>query len=139
MTTPEERERGERLRAYVRESDGVPVIWGQSDCSTWAAQWVSDETGRDIDWPAYDSSTTAQAIIDAAGGLENVWAALARQAGLAINYDEPKLGDVGIVHTSRFGDVGGIFAHGGVFLWRHEKGVGTLSPIHKTIVRVWSL
>ena len=50
----------------------------------------------------------------------------------------PDHGDVGIIHTGRFGQVGGIFLHGGYFAWRVEPA-GVLFLMPREIVRVWSI
>ena len=121
-------DRAERLRAYVEATKGKPVNWGVDDCSPWAAQWVADLTGRDIDWPVYSSEEEVVRIIEEAGSLLALWEPVTRSLGLqpiiALG-DEPRLGDVGIVESSR-GQVGGIFAAAGSFCWRAARGVRIL-------------
>lgn len=150
--TAEERERGERLRAFCAAVQGEPAVWGSSDCSTWPAQWVANETGREFDWPAYSSREEADAIIEREGGLVNVWERVAAQAGLIeCDPDEvPPLGSVGIIETSHHGgQVGCIFAHGGIGCMRATVGhrawgmrpytIRQGGVIFRIIVKVWRL
>lgn len=134
-------ERAERLRAWVKRFEGVPVTFGSDDCSAWVARWVEDETGWAIPRPEYDSEDAAHALIASErGGLLRIWKTLARDAGLQRHYsDDPgDLGDVGLIDTSR-GPVGGIWANNGVFCWRHERGVRMIAPRMHTIIATWEL
>ena len=154
MITKAEKERGERLRAYVQEIRGKPAQWGVDDCSLWVAQWVANETSREFDWPDYSSEEEARRIIDEAGGLVNVWDRVTREAGLMpIHVDKPTIGDVGIIETSK-GHVGGIFTFGGGICVRTLDGaavlgaVGRSFPVRKgdgtwerrpVVVKAWAL
>lgn len=122
--TGQERLRGDRLRAYVEAAKGEAA--NVDACSTWSAQWVVNETGREFDWPMFSSRDDVATYVAAAGGLVAVWDRLSTVAGLAPCYgDEPQVGDVGIIETSANPSdrVGGIFASGGTFCWRAENGV----------------
>ncbi|WP_157014901.1 DUF6950 family protein [Mesorhizobium xinjiangense] len=136
--TAEQRERGERLRALVEHLKGKPVEYGVDDCSMLPAQWVADVTGREFDWPVYGSRDGAAAIIDAAGGLVNVWLPVVRSLGLIERFDVPEIGDIGIIDTSH-GHVGGIWLHGQTFLWRADQGVRVLGVRSHRIVRIWQV
>lgn len=127
------------LRAFVEEFDGKPVIYGRDDCAPFAAQWVRTATGRTLDIPSYDSREGGQEIIRAAGGLVDLCDSLMSSAGFGERYGDPELGDVGILRTNAFGDVGGIFAHAGHFLWRHADGVGIVVPRARYILKVWAI
>lgn len=128
--------RAERLRAYVDAAQTEPLVWGKSDCSAWPAAWVAQETGRKVPLPPYGSRADAHAIIGKAGGLVNVWSAMAQQVGL-LTTPQPVLGDVGVVALSDR-DIGGIFAHDGILYVRTDAGrVIGLRP--KKILAAWSL
>jgi hypothetical protein len=129
--------RAERLRALADFLADREVQWGADDCSMLCAQWIADETGREIDWPAYDSREEAHALIDAAGGLVNVWEPCVRALALEVRFDLPEIGDVGIIATHTFGDVGVIFLHGGAAMWRADRGIRVIAPRRHTIVRAW--
>lgn len=131
--------KAEALRSFVNRTQGVPVIWGESDCSTWPAQWIIDQTGANVEWPEYSTREEAQQIIDAAGGLDAVWHEIATEAGLERVWDAPILGDIGIIDTRLYGYVGGIFADGGAFCWRAEKGVLIMSPNRNYIKGIWRI
>lgn len=131
-------ERGARLKAAIAELGDRPATFGIDDCSTWPAQWAVDISGREIDWPAYDSREVANALIAQAGSLEAVWSPILRRAGFSqTDGEEPGVGDIGIIKTRHHGDVGGIFAFGRTFCWRAEKGVRLLGPRRHTIIMTW--
>ena len=144
--------RAERLRAYCSSVDGRPVTWGCDDCSTWALQWVVDETGREVDWPRYDTRDEAMAKIDEAGGLLPLWDAMAAKLGLpefiglhGFPLVAPPLGSVGIIETSHHGQIGVIFADALVGCARMDvlegegPGVRMIGLRPRTIVKVWTL
>lgn len=137
--TPQDRERGKLLRDYVEAVKGKPITWSVDDCSPWVAQWVSNLTGKEFDWPVYSSRDEAEAIIAENGGLAVIWDRLAKEAGIQPRYDgPPEVGDVGIIDTT-FGHVGGIFAFAGTFCWRAEKGARVIGVRPKHIVKVWQV
>lgn len=127
------------LRAFVEEFDGRPVVYGTDDCAPFAALWVARATDRRLAVPFYDSREGGQILIRAAGGLLELCDALMTDAGFGERYGEPEFGDVGILRTNAFGEVGGIFAHAGHFLWRHAEGVGILVPRPRYILKVWAI
>lgn len=136
--TAEQRERGERLRALVEELKGKPCVYGETDCSIIPAQWVADITGKTFDWPEYSTREEAEAIIEKAGGLVEVWKPITRKLGLVERHDTPEIGDIGIIDTS-LGHVGGIWLHGQTFIWRAEEGVRVLGVRSHRIVKSWQV
>lgn len=147
--TEAERLRGERLRAFYEEAAGRPFVWGQDDCSLWPLEWVSRETGQEIDVPVYSSREEAEAIVEAAGGLVAVWARLAPQLGLVevAPGEVPPLGSVGVIAmTPPNQPTGCIFAHAQVACFRVDApegskrdGVTMWGLRTKTILRAWAL
>lgn len=132
--------RADLLQAHVDAVEGKPVVWGESDCTSWAASWVKTVTGKDVPFlGSYADIETAHRLIDEAGGLDVLWTqALARISIYSTPYD-PELGDVGIVDTASFGPVGVIFAQGGVALWRADAGTALLRPRRRAIIKTWAL
>lgn len=132
--------RAELLQAHVEAVEGQPVVWGASDCTSWAASWVLAATGRAVPMlGAYASLDEAHALIDAAGGLDVLWTQALARAAIYLTPYEPTLGDVGIVDTASFGPVGVIFAANGTALWRAETGTALLRPRRRNIIKAWAL
>lgn len=127
------------LRTYIEGFDGKPVTYGLDDCAPFAGKWVEMATGRKLAIPHYDSREGGQELILRAGGMVELCDGLMNEAGFGERYGEPQFGDVGILRTHAFGDVGGIFAHGGIFLWRHADGVGVVCPRARYIQKVWAI
>lgn len=131
-------ELSERLSTYVDAAQKEPMVWGVSDCSMWAARWVEQACGYAIDLPHWSSREEAHALIHAAGSLDALWCRALLSCPEVYETGAPHPGDVGIIDTGRFGQVGGIFLHGGYFAWRAEpSGVAFLMP--RSIVRTWSI
>ncbi len=131
MISPQQQARGERLLALAERLKGVPARF--DECSTMAAQWVADETGKEFDWPVYSSEDAMRAMLTDTGGLVALWERTARQIGLAeIINDMPQIGDVGIIVDNHEVPVGGIFLHGGVILWRHAIGTRQIGVYGRT-------
>lgn len=126
----------EQLRAYIEAAHGDPVVWGVSDCSAWSARWVEQVTGRTVTMPAWQSPEEAYALIADAGSLTALWTDALLATGVWLT-GVPQAGDVGVIDTGRFGQVGGIFLAGGYFAWRAENGTRFLIPRH--IVKAWSI
>lgn len=90
-----------RLRLQEAIAATPAFAWGSHDCCRTAARWVAAMTGRD---PAadiagrYTDSVSAQACVDAAGGLH---ALLAARLGAGIAPQRAEVGDlvlVGLLH-----------------------------------------
>ncbi|WP_315920452.1 DUF6950 family protein [Mesorhizobium sp. SP-1A] len=129
------------LQAHIEAVEGKPVVWGESDCTSWAASWVEKVTGDKPPFLAgYSSLEQAHALIDEAGGLDVLWGRSLSTIGIFSKPDyAAALGDIGIVDTASFGPVGVIFAQDGVALWRADNGTALLRPRSRNIVKVWNL
>lgn len=126
----------EALAAHIEAVEGVPVEWGATDCTMWPARWWA-RCGRTIKpLPVYSSEAEAREHIERAGSLEALWS-WALEC-VPERYGDPAFGDVGIIASHRFGQVGGIFGDDGTFFWRASKGVALLRPRAKTIIRIWA-
>lgn len=114
--------RAARLQAFLTRFEGVPVVWGESDCSAAPALWWNEETGRKVELPAYSSREEAHAIIRRRGGLDAVWDDIAAQAGACQRYGDPEVGDVAIIDTRLHGQIGGICGAGRILIIRKDNG-----------------
>lgn len=125
------------LKAYVEESSDLETVWGVSDCSAWCAKWVERATGRLVPLPVWHTREEAHALIEKYGSLDAVWEETL--SGVLDLTGAPKYGDVGIIDTGRYGQVGGVFLHGRYFAWKADPvGVAFLVP-RNNIVKSWSL
>jgi hypothetical protein len=127
--------RTRRLKAHVARIAGKPCQWGVDDCTRWAADWVEQERGIDLQLPAYTGEEQARALIARAGGLLPLWAGRLARAGI-FETASPSYGDVGLVET-KAGPVGLIFAHDGIGVWRAEVGATLLRP--RRLLKAWSI
>lgn len=125
--------RAERLQAFVKAAEAEPIVWGKTDCCSWPAQWVKDETGRALSLPTYKSRDEAQALIRTAGSLLAIIDPI--MAGFA-RTDVPVLGDVGVIALSDR-DVGVIFAEGGFAVWRGDRGSAFIKP--RNVLAAWTI
>lgn len=126
--------RADRVMAYARSFEGLDVTWGKDDCSMFVAGWVEQETGQPLALPSYASRDEAYARIAAAGSLAALWGDIANEAGI-METGAPDLGDVAVIETARFGQVGVICLYNGACLWRETKGVTIFPP--RQIVAAW--
>lgn len=130
----------EHLRAYLQDACEQPAVWGESDCTSWAAKWVEVATGKTVRRPHWSSRREAQALIAKAGSLDTLWQDVLSSFGLVERYSDPQPGDVGLIDTHTAGPVGGVFLHHGLFAWRGEPvGLRIIAPRRRTIIRVWAV
>lgn len=101
-----------------------------------AGRWVEVERGINLGLPRYSSEDAARKMIAVAGGLDRVWERIANKAGI-FETDAPKIGDVGLIATRKFGPVGVIVAFDGACAWRAENGVSFLHP--REFIRAWAV
>lgn len=118
--------RADRLRVFLSRLEGKPVVWGRDDCSAAPALWWSEETGIPVRLPVYSSKEEADAIRNRMGGLSEAWQQVADQVGAVERFwtlqSPPEVGDVGIVRTRLYGEIGGICGAGGILIVRKDNG-----------------
>jgi hypothetical protein len=130
----------DRLRRHIERSATDPVVWGESDCTAWAARWVGDFHDRSLALPRWRSREEAYALIASAGSLAALWSDALARFGLPERFDAPQAGDVGIIETRVAGQVGVIFIHDALVAWRGAPtGARFLRPHPQAIVKVWAL
>lgn len=126
----------EELRCFLSEWQDSPSDWTTSDCSRWPAAWVRRVHDREVLLPHWTNKEEAHRLVAEAGSLVQLWSEALFVFGLR-ECGVPELGDVGVIDTARFGQVGGIFVAGGYFACRAETGVIYLMPRH--IVKSWAI
>lgn len=130
--------RAELLEEFITSAT-EPTVWGVSDCTMWAAEWVCLVSGRDLVTAAYSSEEEARALIKRRGGLLKIWDVALADAGFFESHD-PQVGDVGLVETRLSGPVGVIFTSGGLALRRkHDGGVWTFSTARRALIKAWTI
>lgn len=122
-----EKSRAARLRAWCAVHEDRPVLWGVDDCTSFAARWVERETGQSVARATFNSQEQAKRLMAEAGGLERLWRDCMAQSGFA-ETGLPAQGDVGLVHTDRYGPVGVIFTIEQIAIWRTLTGVRLFKP-----------
>lgn len=131
-------ERAELLKSFIEGWKNVPVIWGENDCTAYAAKWVEMSTGCAVPRLAdYSSQSEALELIGQYGSLLAIWDEALAQAGIFENHFEPKLGDVALLRTADHGDVGVIIANDGTCILRTDTGTRFLRP--RTFLKVWAV
>lgn len=118
------------LAAHVEPLAGKPAVWGEDDCARFAAAWVERLTGIALSLPRWSSEAEARRL-QADPGTETLWDIALGGAGF-FRTAQPRLGDVGLIETRRFGLVGAICLGDGNAAWRTVDSVGAL------MVRQWT-
>lgn len=132
----------DRLNAFLSLYEGKPVTWGVDDCSACPALWVREATGRRVDYPTYRTEGEALALKHANGGLVPIWSDRLGRIGIFERFTDPACGDVAIIETRLWGEIGGIVLSGGVMAIRKHgpDGVGGWHPLRpRQFARVWAI
>lgn len=131
--------RAQRLQAFLARLEGKPVVWGKDDCSATPALWVAEETGLRVDYPAYSTEAEALALKANAGGLVPIWNDRLSRIGIYERIGEPELGDVAVVETRLYGQLGGIVAQARILIIRKDNGGWhPFGPVRR-FAKVWAL
>lgn len=120
MTAPKELQK--TLADFLSEYDEKKVTWGVDDCTMFAREWVKVAKGIEIPFVRIAGKAEAIDYIRKQSGLENIWRDALGQSGFHVGYDIPQFGDIGIIETRAYGDMGAIFAHGGIAAVRELTG-----------------
>ena len=126
------------LRAFLEEENVQPPVWGRSDCSATPVMWAR-RLGYDVRLPTYSSREEAHGIIARHGSLVAAWDHFLAGTGIVERFGEPELGDVAVVDTRLYGQVGGILARGRILaIRRDEGGFAWFGPVRQ-FEKVWAL
>lgn len=128
----------EKLSAFLCVIAGESVEWGRNDCSSVPHRWLR-ENGIPAELPAYKSRDEAHAIIAQHGSLVATWDWCLRGDPLRERYDDPRLGDIAVVDTRLYGQIGGIVAQGGILVIRKDDGgFHWFGPVRR-FEKVWAV
>lgn len=125
----------QELADYIHSYAEKEVVWGQDDCTAWAAKWVELRIGRSLNLTPYASQEQAYQLIERAGTLNDLWSAALAHNGIFPTH-EGKCGDVAIIQL-RGKQVGVIVCQGGICAWRANKGVCFIQP--REFVNIWAI
>lgn len=93
------------LARHQRVGNTAPFVFGQMDCSMWAASWVQQQTGVDLaaDWRGqYNTEAEYRRLLLAEGGIVRVAArAMKRLGAKQIPPADAQPGDIGIIVTEK--------------------------------------
>lgn len=110
------------LARHQRVGNTSPFVFGQMDCSMWAAAWVQQQTGVDLaaDWRGtYSTRAEYLRMLSADGGLVRVTdRAMRHIKAPRIHPSEAQPGDIGIIVT----DDGPALAIRGQLVWFAKTG-----------------
>lgn len=116
------------LTAFIDQAEGQVMVWGQSDCALWLANWGIELTGIDggAEWRGrYSTWLGCKRLLTREGGILNV----VRQGAEAIGMqqvEELQEGDVGVLQviSPKGPDMaGGIYTGDGFWAVRAARGV----------------
>lgn len=129
--------RVDRLKAYCEQSENLPFVWGQSDCTIWVYQWVKQELEIDLNLPKFNNKKEAVKIIKPYKNLYNLWSSFLKDFE-EIDLASSKSGDIGIVTLSTGRQLGFIVTRPGIVAQRTKNGIRYWTP-NPNYVKVWSL
>lgn len=128
----------EILAEFLDEMDGQPVKWGKTDCSATPHRWLA-RLGIVADLPAYRSREEAHAIIAKHGDLLATWDWCLRDTVLGERIGAPQLGDIAVIDTRLYRQIGGIVASGGILIVRKDDGqFQWFGPVRR-FAKVWAV
>lgn len=132
------------LENWLKISDEPECIYRFNDCCAWPARWIEYAFYVKIELPYYSNRKEADALLKEAGSMEALWSRALQGVATPIGTDPEKarLGDVGIMQTHRFGQIGLIIAAPHQAFYRCERredevGVagGVVRP--RNMVQIW--
>lgn len=127
----------DRLAEFLRAASEEPVEWGWNDCTATPCRWLR-ENGHNVRMPAYASRDQAHAIIRMRGDLVATWDSALAPARIYERMGAPQLGDVAIIDTRIYGQIGGILADGGILVIRKDDGgFHWFGPVRR-FLKVWA-
>lgn len=128
----------EKLSAFLRAIADEQVVWGRSDCSAVPQRWLI-ENSIAAELPVYHSRDEAHAIIARHGSLVATWDWCLRGDPLPERHAAPRLGDIAVVDTRLYGQIGGVIAEGGILVIRRDDGgFHWFGPVRR-FEKVWAV
>lgn len=126
----------QKLEDFINAYNEKDVVWGEDDCTAWAAKWVEIATGNQIELPPYQTQEQAHEIINEAGGLVEL---VNQYLGFLYEYGEPELGDIAVIETARSGLVTVIMLQNFAAVWRGDTGVKAFRVRPSFIKAYWKI
>lgn len=128
----------DELAAFLQSLEGVPTVWGETDCSATPWRWLRAR-GISASLPAYASREEARAIVARHGDLVATWDACLDGSGVGERFGDPHLGDIAVIDTRLHWQIGGIVAHGGILAIRKDDGhFAWFGPVRR-FEKVWAI
>jgi hypothetical protein len=128
----------EQLAAFLDELDGKGVVWGKTDCSATPHMWLA-RLGINAALPPYRSREEAHAIIERHGSLVATWDWCLRDTAVYERGDAPQLGDIAVIDTRLYRQIGGIVAAGNILIVRKDDGnFQWFGPVRR-FAKVWAV
>jgi hypothetical protein len=127
------------LAAFLEKHDGRPVKWGDTDCSAIPHKWLAT-LGFEIFLPVYRSRDEAHGIIEKHGSLVATWDWCLAQSTNAPGErtDDPMLGDIAVIDTRLYRQIGGILAAGNILIVMKDDGrFQWFGPVRR-FAKVWA-
>lgn len=125
-----------QITDFINSYSNKEVVWGDDDCTAWAAKWSEVATGNPIKLPDYNCREQANQIIDDAGGLVEL---INNYLGFSEVFGDPSIGDIAVIETERSGLVTVIVLNNGVAAWRGDKGVRLFRVRPRYIKAYWKI
>lgn len=125
-----------KLEDFINAYNEKDVVWGEDDCTAWAAKWVEIATSKRIELPPYQTQEQAHEIINEAGGLVEL---VNQYLGFSYKYGEPELGDIAVIETARSGLVTVIMLQNFAAVWRGDTGVKAFRVRPSFIKAYWKI
>ena len=126
------------LRIFLEEESAQAPVWGRSDCSATPVRWAR-RLGHDVRLPTYGSRDEGHAIVARHGSLVAAWDHFLAGTAIVERLGEPELGDVAVVDTRLYGQVGGILANARILaIRRDEGGFAWFGPVRQ-FEKVWEI
>lgn len=132
-----------RFEDFMDRTNGLPSIWGQSDCSLRIADWVVENGHADpaADWRGtYDSEGACRALLACRGGLIGHVATCAAEIGLE-PISEPAFGSIAVIGASNNSDRQWSAIWGGkrwMVLWGNEQSA-RWTPFAAKPLGIWAV
>lgn len=121
--TFEQSQIADQLAAFLERHEGSGVVWGDTDCSAMPHKWLAT-LGFDVELPVYHSREEAHAIVEEHGSLVATWdwcLSLSREPPVE-RAGSPMLGDIAVIDTRLYRQIGGILAAGNILIVRKDDG-----------------
>lgn len=121
-----------QLNEFIERTGKQPFVWGVSDCSAAPVAWFNEAFGYSIKLPCYSDKEGAHNAIAKHGDLVGIWSAIAYDNTIPERHGDPELGDIAIIDTRLYGQIGGICGvHNVIFIRLEDGRCRPFGPVRK--------